>query len=106
MLLYYFLFQISFICCPSHSRCRSLSCKHWSAPDWRCCVVPLQKKSQENINSRVALVMKSGKYTLGYKTVLKTLRSGKCKLGSPAFPLDAILLTRFSPPHSQAHHLF
>lgn len=37
----------------------------------------LQKKSQENINSRLALVMKSGKYTLGYKTCLKTLRSGK-----------------------------
>jgi hypothetical protein len=37
----------------------------------------MQKKSQENINSRLALVMKSGKYTLGYKTCLKTLRSGK-----------------------------
>lgn len=36
------------------------------------------KKSQDNINSRLALVMKSGKYTLGYKTVLKSLRSGKC----------------------------
>ena len=36
-----------------------------------------QKKSQENINSRLQLVMKSGKYTLGYKTCLKTLRSGK-----------------------------
>jgi large subunit ribosomal protein L30e len=35
------------------------------------------KKSQENINSRLALVMKSGKYTLGYKTTLKTLRAGK-----------------------------
>jgi large subunit ribosomal protein L30e len=32
------------------------------------------------MNSRLALVMKSGKYTLGYKTVLKTLRSGKAKL--------------------------
>eukprot|EP00798_Chlamydomonas_sp_ICE-L_P016418 gene16418-22630_t len=38
------------------------------------------KKSQENINSRLALVMKSGKYTLGYKTCLKTLRNGKAKL--------------------------
>ncbi|WPT12147.1 60S ribosomal protein L30 [Picochlorum sp. SENEW3] len=38
------------------------------------------KKSQDNINSRLALVMKSGKYTLGYKTTLKTLRSGKGKL--------------------------
>jgi len=38
------------------------------------------KKSAESINSRLALVMKSGKYTLGYKSTLKTLRSGKAKL--------------------------
>mmetsp|Transcript_8948 Transcript_8948/g.10365 ORF Transcript_8948/g.10365 Transcript_8948/m.10365 type:complete len:111 (-) Transcript_8948:93-425(-) len=38
------------------------------------------KKNAENINSRLALVMKSGKYTLGFKTVLKSLRSGKSKL--------------------------
>eukprot|EP00197_Chlamydomonas_leiostraca_P002871 CAMPEP_0202856894 /NCGR_PEP_ID=MMETSP1391-20130828/11_1 /ASSEMBLY_ACC=CAM_ASM_000867 /TAXON_ID=1034604 /ORGANISM="Chlamydomonas leiostraca, Strain SAG 11-49" /LENGTH=130 /DNA_ID=CAMNT_0049535605 /DNA_START=79 /DNA_END=471 /DNA_ORIENTATION=- len=38
------------------------------------------KKAAENINSRLALVMKSGKSTLGYKTALKTLRSGKAKL--------------------------
>merc|ERR1712137_441237 len=38
------------------------------------------KKNADNINSRLALVMKSGKYTLGYKTVLKSLRSGKSKL--------------------------
>uniref|UniRef100_A0A7S3QP72 Ribosomal protein eL8/eL30/eS12/Gadd45 domain-containing protein n=2 Tax=Eukaryota TaxID=2759 RepID=A0A7S3QP72_DUNTE len=38
------------------------------------------KKSAENINSRLALVMKSGKYQLGFKTALKTLRSGKAKL--------------------------
>lgn len=35
------------------------------------------KKTHESINSRLALVMKSGKYTLGYKTTLKTLRNGK-----------------------------
>ena len=39
--------------------------------------VKKSKKSQESINSRLALVMKSGKFTLGYKTTLKTLRSGK-----------------------------
>lgn len=45
----------------------------------------LQKKSQEGINARLALVMKSGKYTLGSKTALKTLRSGKGALeGLPA----------------------
>mmetsp|Transcript_23138 Transcript_23138/g.54995 ORF Transcript_23138/g.54995 Transcript_23138/m.54995 type:complete len:112 (-) Transcript_23138:47-382(-) len=38
------------------------------------------KSTAENINSRLALVMKSGKYTLGHKSTLKTLRSGKSKL--------------------------
>uniref|UniRef100_A0A9I9DS44 Ribosomal protein eL8/eL30/eS12/Gadd45 domain-containing protein n=1 Tax=Cucumis melo TaxID=3656 RepID=A0A9I9DS44_CUCME len=35
------------------------------------------KKTHESINNRLALVMKSGKYTLGYKTVLRTIRSSK-----------------------------
>lgn len=30
--------------------------------------------------ARLQLVTKSGKYTLGYKTALKTLRNGKSKL--------------------------
>ncbi|KAG0574660.1 hypothetical protein KC19_VG280900 [Ceratodon purpureus] len=38
------------------------------------------KKAQESINNRLALVMKSGKYTLGYTTTLKSLRGGKGKL--------------------------
>ncbi|KAH7314929.1 hypothetical protein KP509_21G027700 [Ceratopteris richardii] len=38
------------------------------------------KKATESINNRLQLVMKSGKYTLGYKTTLKSLRSGKGKL--------------------------
>ncbi|GKV08250.1 hypothetical protein SLEP1_g19909 [Rubroshorea leprosula] len=38
------------------------------------------KKTHESINNRLALVMKSGKYTLGYKTVLKSLRNSKGKL--------------------------
>merc|ERR1711894_158693 len=38
------------------------------------------KKGNESINSRLALVMKSGKYTLGYRSTLKTLRQGKAKL--------------------------
>ncbi|KAB1998670.1 hypothetical protein ES319_D12G105700v1 [Gossypium barbadense] len=38
------------------------------------------KKTHESINNRLALVMKSGKYTLGYKIVLKSLRSSKGKL--------------------------
>merc|ERR1712105_515659 len=32
------------------------------------------------INARLALVMKSGKYVLGYKQTWETLRSGKSKL--------------------------
>lgn len=39
-----------------------------------------QKKALESINARLALVMKSGKYCLGYKQTLKTLRQGKAKL--------------------------
>ncbi|KAF9113751.1 60S ribosomal protein L30 [Mortierella sp. AM989] len=46
-------------------------------------MAPINKKkvkSGEGINSRLALVMKSGKYQLGYKSTLKTLRQGKSKL--------------------------
>lgn len=52
----------------------------------------MQKKSQESINSRLALVMKSGKYTLGYKTSLKTLRSGKGESYDRALSQEAVLL--------------
>ncbi|KAJ5523524.1 60S ribosomal protein [Penicillium longicatenatum] len=38
------------------------------------------KKSGETISSRLALVMKSGKVTMGAKSSMKTLRSGKAKL--------------------------
>eukprot|EP01002_Notosolenus_urceolatus_P015346 NODE_7791_length_547_cov_60.465863_g6758_i0.p2 GENE.NODE_7791_length_547_cov_60.465863_g6758_i0~~NODE_7791_length_547_cov_60.465863_g6758_i0.p2 ORF type:complete len:109 (+),score=36.36 NODE_7791_length_547_cov_60.465863_g6758_i0:94-420(+) len=38
------------------------------------------KKNAENINSRLQLVCKSGKYTLGHASVLRTLRSGKAKM--------------------------
>ncbi|KAF7370854.1 60S ribosomal protein L30-1 [Mycena sanguinolenta] len=37
-------------------------------------------KSSESIAARLALVVKSGKYTLGYKSALKQMRSGKAKL--------------------------
>lgn len=39
-----------------------------------------KKKTTENVNARLTLVMKSGKYTLGYKSTVKTLRTGKAKL--------------------------
>merc|ERR1712080_663206 len=38
------------------------------------------KKGAESINSRLQLVIKSGKYSLGYKSTLKMLRAGKAKL--------------------------
>ena len=37
-------------------------------------------KGNDGINNRLQIVMRSGKYSLGYKTTLKTLRSGKSKL--------------------------
>ncbi|XP_050540134.1 60S ribosomal protein L30 [Daktulosphaira vitifoliae] len=39
-----------------------------------------QKKALESINTKLALVMKSGKCVLGLKQSLKTLRQGKSKL--------------------------
>lgn len=38
------------------------------------------KKAQEGINSRLTIVMRSGKVSLGYKSTLKTLRKGQSKL--------------------------
>ena len=38
------------------------------------------KQNKENINSRLQLVCKSGKYTLGIDSCVKSLRVGKCKL--------------------------
>ncbi|KAL1979835.1 hypothetical protein VTN96DRAFT_5070 [Rasamsonia emersonii] len=38
------------------------------------------KKAGDTISSRLALVMKSGKVTMGTKSTLKSLRSGKAKL--------------------------
>merc|ERR1712057_135536 len=38
------------------------------------------KKGAESINSRLSLVIKSGKFSLGYKSTLKQLRAGKAKL--------------------------
>uniref|UniRef100_A0A7S1BKT7 Ribosomal protein eL8/eL30/eS12/Gadd45 domain-containing protein n=1 Tax=Corethron hystrix TaxID=216773 RepID=A0A7S1BKT7_9STRA len=38
------------------------------------------KKTTESMNSRLKLVMKSGKATLGYKATIRSLRSSKAKL--------------------------
>merc|ERR1712126_511008 len=47
------------------------------------------KKTNESINSRLALVMKSGKFVLGYKQTLDSLRLGKAKL---------VIIANNSPP--------
>ena len=43
-------------------------------------VKKVRKPVTENINARLALVMKSGKYQFGYNQALKILRNGKAKL--------------------------
>ena len=40
----------------------------------------VKKTTSENINSKLSLVMKSGKFVLGYKSTLRALRSGEAKL--------------------------
>lgn len=66
---------------PAHTSTAAACLLHPSHRTLPATFLYLQKKSQENINSRLQLVMKSGKYTLGYKTCLKTLRSGKGESG-------------------------
>lgn len=41
---------------------------------------PKSKKSGDNVNAKLGLAIKSGKYTLGYKSTIKALRQGKAKL--------------------------
>jgi large subunit ribosomal protein L30e len=48
-----------------------------------------KSSSQDNINSKLQLVMKSGKVQLGLKSALKTMRGGKAKL---------ILISANTPP--------
>mmetsp|Transcript_49389 Transcript_49389/g.68619 ORF Transcript_49389/g.68619 Transcript_49389/m.68619 type:complete len:105 (-) Transcript_49389:226-540(-) len=40
----------------------------------------VKKATQENINAKLALVMRSGKANLGTKSTLKAIRNGKAKL--------------------------
>lgn len=55
----------------------------------------------ESINSRLQLVMKSGKYVLGYKQSQKMIRQGKAKLvilanNCPALRYTSIII-KFAP---------
>merc|ERR1711942_386034 len=54
----------------------SLSPSYLDTSKW----LPKAKKTADNINARLALAVKSGKYVLGYRQTLKTLRAGTAKL--------------------------
>lgn len=43
-------------------------------------MAPKSKKSGDTINSKLGLVIKSGKYSLGYHSTLKALRRGQAKM--------------------------
>ena len=69
---------------PSHcAALRAVECETLFQPEQQQAEMAATKKSKrdaQGINSKLNLVMKSGKYVLGYKSTLKTLRSGKAKL--------------------------
>lgn len=48
-----------------------------------------KNKASDTLGQRLALVVKSGRISMGYKTSLKSLRSGKAKL---------ILIAANTPP--------
>lgn len=38
------------------------------------------KKENQGISSKLRLIVKSGKFSIGYKSTLRNLKDGKCKL--------------------------
>ena len=71
------------------------------SPPVSACALQKKKSGVESINSRLALVMKSGKVTMGYKSTLKTLRQGKCAALPTSNPV-ALAAPRSTARHSQA----
>lgn len=71
-------------------------------------MVKSKKKTTENVPAQLSLVVKSGKYTLGYKSTIKTLRTGKAKLiliASNAAPLKKSELEYYAMlAKCQVHH--
>ena len=69
-------------------------------PHSRACVCAPQKKKagMESINSKLALVMKSGRALLGYKSTLKSLRQGKCAGHAAAAAAAAATSARTARP--------
>ncbi|GMM45852.1 ribosomal 60S subunit protein L30 [Pichia kluyveri] len=43
-------------------------------------MAPKTKKNSDLMNAKLALTIKSGKYTLGYKSTIKSIRQGKAKM--------------------------
>lgn len=43
-------------------------------------MAPSNKKTSETVTAKLGLVIKSGKYTLGYQSTLKALRRGQAKV--------------------------
>ncbi|CAI8501286.1 unnamed protein product [Pichia kudriavzevii] len=43
-------------------------------------MAPKTKKNSDLMNAKLALAIKSGKYTLGYKSTIKSIRQGKAKM--------------------------
>merc|ERR1719482_1998943 len=60
-------------------------------------MVAKKKSAKDNINSSLKLVMKSGKYSLGSKQTLRSLRSGKSKL---------VLISNNCPPLKKSEILY
>jgi large subunit ribosomal protein L30e len=56
--------------------------------------VKKSKSEAQNIGTKLALVIKSGKVVLGYRSTLKALRGGKAKLILIAVSCHAELTTR------------
>ena len=52
-------------------------------------MVKTKKKASDNINSRLIVVRKSGKFHLGYKSTKKAIRNNKAKL---------VLIAKNCPP--------
>lgn len=80
--LYLYLYRKIFYFCFDWLKSITVLTKYW--------IPYAQKKTHESINNRLALVMKSGKFTLGYKTVLRSLRTSKgsfllCKMALICF---------------------
>lgn len=56
-----------------------------------------KKAGMESVNAKLALVMKSGKVLLGYKSTLKSLRSGKGARYAARISPPAVHMRRLRP---------